>query len=83
MLYNTKNKPLASDIVGIDTYIWERCPRMTVHPSWSDATRFYSLGIFNLPQHGKQAVLTLTACQGYGFAGSHKTVIYQTPQNVQ
>ena len=83
VIFHSKNKPLATDIIALDSYIWDRTPRMTSHPSWSRFTRFYSLGLFHLPQNGRQAVLTLTACQGYGFAGSHKTVFYQAPQNYQ
>jgi hypothetical protein len=42
---------------------------------------FYSLGIFYLPQNGSQAKISLTACQGYGFATTYKALSYSRPQN--
>jgi hypothetical protein len=44
---------------------------------------YYSLGIFQLPQNGYQAVLTLNACQGYGLTNGYKSSTYTSPQNYQ
>ena len=82
-MYNSKNKPPASNIGGIDSYIWSRCPRVSDHPSWSASTTYYYLGIFYLLQNGYQAVLTVAANQGYGLTAGYKSTTYPSPQNYQ
>ena len=81
VVFNSKNKPSADDISQLDTYIWNRAPRMTIHDGWSDSTRFYSLGLFYLPQNGYVAKISLTACQGYGLTGGYKSTVQPSPQN--
>jgi len=44
-------------------------------------TRFFRLGKLQLAQGGLQAVIRLSACQGYDIVGSFKSVNPRNPQN--
>jgi hypothetical protein len=70
MLYN-------DNVINISS----SCPQYYTHTNYSDQTRYYRLGLLNLPQNGLQARITLMACQGYNLADSYKSPTNNGPQN--
>ena len=62
VLYSSMNKIPSNQILGLDEYIYNKALQTYTHPNFSDQTRFYKLGILVLPQNGRQARITLSAC---------------------
>ena len=72
VLYTSVNNPPANRISGLEQYIYDKALQKYSHPNFSDQTRFYKLGILVLPQNGRQARITLSACQGYQVSPGNK-----------
>jgi hypothetical protein len=44
--------------------------------TYSDQTRYFKLGLLDLPQNGFQATIKLNACQGYQLSSGNKTAAF-------
>ena len=72
--------PTADTVVGFDSYVWNISSQKYTNTRWDTVTRYYGIGLLELAQNGRQAVIKLSACQGYQLAPSNKSTP-NGPQN--
>ena len=78
--FSNYNPPTADTVLGLDHYVWNISSQKYTNTRWDTVTRFYGIGLLELAQNGRQAVIKLSACQGYQLASSNKSTPYN-PQN--